>query len=94
MMMGDVEVTGTVPPPWGVPESARESVLIEKLNPRAADGSYAWDIATHPAHPEDVGVAISADDKKKLVDTLIKSMDLGGQYYSRQNLPTVPQGQP
>ena len=49
-------VTGTVPPKWGVPESARESVLIEKLNVQAADGTYAWDPATHPPHPEDVGV--------------------------------------
>jgi hypothetical protein len=91
MMNGMVQVTGTVPPVWGVPESARESVLIEKLNPQAPDGSFAWDLATHPAHPEDVGVAISPPDKAHLVEALIKVMDLGGQYYSRQNIPAAPQ---
>jgi hypothetical protein len=94
MMTDMVQVTGTVPPPWGVPESSRESVLIEKLNPQAPDGTFAWDVATHPAHPEDVGVAISAADKQKLVQSLIKVMDLGGQYYSRQNVPATPPGGP
>jgi hypothetical protein len=94
MMNGMVQVTGTVPPVWGVPESARESVLIEKLNPGAPDGSFAWDKATHPPHPEDVGVAISATDKQELVQTLIKVMDLGGQYYSRQNIPAAAPGNP
>ena len=89
MMTNMVTVTGTVPPPWGVPESARESVLIEKLNPQAPDGTFAWDATTHPPHPEDVGVQITAADKNKLVQTFIKVMDLGGQYYSRQNVPTV-----
>jgi hypothetical protein len=92
MMTDMVMVTGTVPPPWGVPESARESVLIEKLNPKAPDGSFAWDPASHPPHPEDVGIALSAADKQKLVQTFIKSFDLGGQYYSRQNIPATPQG--
>jgi hypothetical protein len=77
-----------------VPESARESVLVEKLNPRAPDGTFAWDQATHPPHPEDVGVMLTADEKQKLVQTFVKSFDLGGQYYSRQNIPSVPQGQP
>jgi hypothetical protein len=94
MMNGMVQVTGAVPPVWGVPESARESVLIEKLNPAAPDGSLAWDMATHPPHPEDVGVAISAPDKEELVQTLIKVMDLGGQYYSRQNIPAAVPGNP
>jgi len=89
MMNGMVTVTGDVPPAWGVPESARESVLIEKLNPTAPDGSFAWDPATHKPHPEDVGVAISAPDKLKLVSSLVKVMDLGGQYYSRQNVPAA-----
>jgi hypothetical protein len=92
MMMDMITVTGTVPPPWGVPEAARESVLVEKLNPRAADGTYAWDVTSHPPHPEDVGVALTVDEKKALVDTFIKVFDLGGQYYSRQNVPIAPQG--
>ena len=92
MMMAMFTVTGTVPPPWGGPESARESFLVEKLNPQAADGTFAWDTASHPPHPEDVGVALTPDEKKNLVQTFIKVMDLGGQYYSRQNVPVTPQG--
>jgi hypothetical protein len=92
MMTDMVMVTGTVPPPWGVPESARESVLVEKLNPMAADGSYAWDPMTHKPHPEDVGIQMTAEEKSKLVQTFIKVMDLGGQYYSRQNVPAMGQG--
>jgi hypothetical protein len=92
MMMDMVMVTGDVPPAWGVPESARESVLVEKLNPQAADGTFAWDPATHKPHPEDVGVALTPADKQKLVSTFIKAFDLGGQYYSRQNIPPTPQG--
>jgi hypothetical protein len=79
-------IVGTVPPKWGVPESARESVLIEKLNVKAADGTYAWDPATHKSHPEDVGVTISDEDRAMLV----RVMDLGGQYYSRQNSSYMP----
>jgi len=94
MMDGRVMITGTVPPPWGVPESARESVLVEKLNVKAPDGTFAWDPANHPPHPEDVGVAIPDADKERLVRTLVKVMDLGGQYYSRQNIPAVPPGGP
>jgi hypothetical protein len=89
MMTDMVMVTGTVPPPWGVPESARESVLVEKLNPMAADGTYAWDATTHKPHPEDVGVQMTAEEKNKLVQTFVKVMDLGGQYYSRQNVPAM-----
>ena len=57
-------MTGDVPPHWGVPEAARESVLIEKLNVKAADGTFAWDTATHPPHPEDVGVDAHATDER------------------------------
>jgi hypothetical protein len=82
-------VQGNVPPSWGVPEAARESVLIEKLNVQAADGSYAWDIATHPMHPEDVNVTLTPDERA----LLIRSMDLGGQFYSRANADSyVPAG--
>ncbi len=87
MMTGGFTVTGVVPPKWGVPESARESVLIEKLNVKAADGSYAWDPATHKSHPEDVGVTTVTDADRQM---LIKVMDLGGQYYSRQNSTYMP----
>jgi len=87
MMTGGFTVTGTVPPKWGVPESARESVLIEKLNVKAADGTYAWDATTHKPHPEDVGGPAISDADRQM---LIKVMDLGGQYYSRQNSQYMP----
>jgi hypothetical protein len=79
-------IVGTVPPPWGVPESARDSVLIEKLNLRASDGSYAWDPATHPSHPEDVGTSLTDEERAMLV----RVMDLGGQYYARQGSDFTP----
>jgi hypothetical protein len=94
MTMKGYQITGTVPPTWGVPESARDSVLIEKLNLRASDGSYAWDPASHPSHPEDVGVTLSDEDRAMLV----RVMDLGGQFLARTgsgfvantNDPTAP----
>jgi hypothetical protein len=87
MMPAGGMITGTVPPKWGVPESARESVLIEKLNVKAADGTYAWDATTHKPHPEDVGGPAISDADRLM---MIKVMDLGGQYYSRQNGGYVP----
>jgi hypothetical protein len=86
MEMDGLTVTGDVPPKWGIPESARESVLIEKLNVKAPDGSFAWDPATHPSHPEDVGVTLTDEQRQMLV----RVMDLGGQYYSRKNTGYMP----
>ncbi|MGO8999942.1 MAG: hypothetical protein ACLQVI_41985 [Polyangiaceae bacterium] len=82
----DIKVTGKVPPMWGVPASARTSALIEKINIVAPDGTTAWPIATHPLHPEDVGVTLTADERK----TLILTDDLGGQFYARDNTGFVP----
>jgi hypothetical protein len=86
MEMDGLTVTGEIPPPWGVPESARESVLIEKLNVKAPDGSFAWDPQTHPSHPEDVGVTLTDEERQML----IRVMDLGGQYYARKNTGYAP----
>jgi hypothetical protein len=80
MMSPNTTIMGEVPPMWGVPESARQSVLIEKLNVKAPDGTFAWDAATHPLHPEDVGVTLTDNERQML----IRVMDLGGQYYARQ----------
>lgn len=80
-------VTGTVPPKWGIPGSARASVLTQKLNLRAADGSTAWPLSTNPLHPEDQGVQLSDDERKTLA---VYPMDLGGQYYARQNTGFMP----
>jgi hypothetical protein len=87
MEMGmNTKVTGKVPPKWMVPASARSSAAIEKLNVTADDGSTAWPIATHPMHPEDKGVTLTAQERKMLILTA----DLGGQYYARQNTGFKP----
>jgi cytochrome c553 len=85
-MMQNTEIVGVPPPNWGVPESARQSVLIEKLNIKAADGTYAWPVATHPPHPEDVGVTLTDSERQML----IRVMDLGGPYYARQGGQFIP----
>ena len=85
-------VMGTVPPMYGIPGNARGSVLTQKLNLRGADGSTAWPTSTNPLHPEDVGDSLTDDERKTLA---VYPMDLGGQYYSRQNTgftPAFPNG--
>jgi hypothetical protein len=79
-------------PWWGIPGSARASALTQKLNLHGiangtADGSTAWPLSTNPLHPEDQGVTLSDDDRKTLA---VYPMDLGGQYWSRQNTGFVP----
>ncbi|HEY5145678.1 MAG TPA: hypothetical protein VII82_02885, partial [Polyangiaceae bacterium] len=86
---GTVKVTGTVPPNWGVPGSARASALTQKLNLQAADGTWAWALANHAPHPEDQGsqYALTNDERQTIA---VYPMDLGGQYWSRQNTVFVP----
>ncbi len=86
MMDMNTKVTGKVPPMWGVPASARSSALIEKINLAAADGSTAWPLSTHPMHPEDKGVTMTAAQRKVMVLT----DDLGGQYWARDNTGFAP----
>lgn len=86
MDMGPVTVEGDVPPTWGVPGNARQSVLLERINLRADDGATAWPESDHPLHPENKGVTLTADERAMLV----RVMDLGGQYYARQNTGFVP----
>ncbi len=95
MEMGQgTTVTGTVPPKWGVPSDARNSALIEKLNIGGAfDASRtAWALGAdfsdpdikggkRTMHPEDVGGTLTRDERT----ALIRSIDMGGQFYSRQN---------
>jgi hypothetical protein len=81
---GQITVMGTVPPLWGVPGSARASVLTQKINLRGADGTTAWPT---PLHPEDQGVSLTDDERKTIA---VYPMDLGGQYYARQNTGFVP----
>lgn len=87
-MMGDVRVEGA-PVEWVIPGSARSSRLIEKVNINAATlgkdgtltGTDEWAFKGK-AHPEDVGVELTREERV----TLIRAVDLGGQYYSRRNV--------
>jgi hypothetical protein len=89
-MMGEVRIEGT-PIEWVVPGNARASRFIAKVNVNAVDvGTSGALTAKSPAewafkgtgHPEDVGVTLTREERV----TLIRSIDLGAQYYSRKNL--------
>ena len=69
--------------------SARASALTQKLNLQAADGTWAWALANHGPHPEDQGsqYALTSDERQTIA---VYPMDLGGQYWSRQNTGFVP----
>ncbi|MDP9033877.1 MAG: hypothetical protein M3O50_03660 [Myxococcota bacterium] len=84
---GTTMVSGALPPKWGIPGSARASKLTQKLNLRGADGSTAWPIAMNPLHPEDKSISLT-DDERKII--AVYPMDLGGQFYSRQNTGFAP----
>jgi Hydrazine synthase alpha subunit middle domain len=84
---GKITVTGTVPPKWGIPGSARASALTQKLNLNGTDGSTAWPVSSNPMHPEDQGVTLTDDERKTIA---VYPMDLGGQFYARQNTGFVP----
>jgi hypothetical protein len=80
-MMGDMTIVGEAPPQWVVPGSARHSRLVEVVNAESevTPGEFSW---TTPAHPEDLGVELSREDRMMM----IRMSDLGGQYYSRWNV--------
>lgn len=86
MGMGNAKPTGDVPPKWAIINNSRESVLIKKLNVKASDGTFAY--GTPAMHPEDKGVTLTDDERQ----TLVRSIDVGGQFYSRQNTGFVPFG--
>jgi hypothetical protein len=77
-----VTITGTLPPKYGIPGSARASALTQKLNLVAADGTTAWPLSTQPLHPEDKGTSLKPDERMTIA---VYPMDLGGQYWARQN---------
>jgi len=77
-------VVGEKPPLWAIPNNARESAMIKKLNVKAADGSVAF--AGAAMHPEDKGVTLTDEERQML----IRAIDIGGQYYSRQNTGFEP----
>ncbi|HEY2408402.1 MAG TPA: hypothetical protein VGI10_20485 [Polyangiaceae bacterium] len=96
MEMGQgATVTGTVPPKWGVPSDARNSAMIEKLNINSSlmgsETKFAWPLGqpfsdvniaggTRTNHAVDVA-GLTRDE----VVMLIRAIDMGGQYFARQN---------
>ena len=97
MEMGKVTITGKVPPKWAIPSDARNSLLIEKLNVTSIKkpDTYAWplneafsdaDVAggKRTDHAELAG--LTRDELVKLIRTI----DMGGQYYARQNSDFKP----
>jgi len=80
-MMMVTAITGDVPPPWLTPGQARTSRLIQKVNAVSEDDSTSWAFDSMP-HPEDVGVTLTREERM----TLIRMVDLGAQYWSRQNV--------
>ncbi len=99
MSMGAELSQGTAPPVWARPSDARNSALIEKLNITALgdDSRTAWALGeafsnpsiqggTRSVHPENVGGTLTREERVKL----IRAIDLGGQFYSRQNTNFVP----
>jgi hypothetical protein len=84
MGMGNATTTGDMPPKWALVNDARESAMIKKLNVKAADGTFAYDPPV--LHPEDKGVTLTDEERQMLV----RSIDVGGQFYARQNTGYVP----
>jgi hypothetical protein len=99
MDMGKVTIVGKVPPKWAVPSDARNSVLIEKLNITSLTDAktYAWpldqafsdaDVAggTRTDHAKHANFDLKRDE----IVMLIRAIDMGGQYYARQNSDFKP----
>jgi hypothetical protein len=90
-------VTGTVPPEWAIPSDARNSKLIEKLNVTSTldAKTYAWPLGqpftdTNVAGGTRTDHAAVAGLTRDEVVKLIRSIDMGGQYYARQNSDFKP----
>jgi hypothetical protein len=91
-MMGDVRAENA-PEEWVIPGSARTSRVIRKMNINAVkyEGENLvetdeWAFAGNKGHPEDKGQAMTRADRL----VLIRSIDLGAQYYSRRNVDGGP----
>jgi len=83
-MMGETEITGgnAEPIEWVSPGHARGSRMIAKVNAVSSidPSQHAWATGLHP---ENVGGPALTREERLL---LIRSIDLGGQYYSRRNV--------
>ncbi len=96
MGMG-AEVTGNIPPKWGVPSDARHSALIEKLNITGSINTnlYAWPLG-EPFSLGDIAGGKRSDHAaeagltREEVQMLIRTIDMGGQYFARQNTGFKP----
>jgi hypothetical protein len=97
MAMDRATVTGTLPPKWGVPSDARNSKLIEKLNITSSLDStvYAWPLGEAFSDPSIQG-GVRTDHAAEVgltreeVTMLIRAIDMGAQFYSRQNTAFEP----
>jgi Hydrazine synthase alpha subunit middle domain len=85
-------VTGTIPPKWGVPSDARHSALIEKLNITSEldSSKYAWALGEQFSLGAIAGGtrtdhASEAKLTREEVRMLIRAIDMGGQFFARQN---------
>jgi hypothetical protein len=97
MEMEKAEITGTVPPKWGVPSDARHSALIEKLNitSELEPTKFAWPLGEAFSLGEIAGGTRSdhaalAGLTRDQVRMLIRAFDMGGQYFARQNTGFQP----
>jgi hypothetical protein len=95
-MERDAMVTGTVPPKWAVPSDARHSAVIEKLNITSvkAPTTYAWALGqpftdANIAGGSRTDHAAMAGLTRDEVVMLIRAIDMGGQFYARQNTQFV-----
>jgi hypothetical protein len=92
MEMGKVTVVGKVPPKWAIPSDARNSALIEKLNITSVSDAtkYAWPLG-EAFKDADIAGGTRSDHAKVAGLTrdeevmLIRTIDMGGQFYARQN---------
>ena len=97
MEMGKVTVTGKVPPKWAIPSDARNSVLIEKLNVNSVKDTakFAWPLGEAFSDADVAGgtrtdhAKLAGLTREELVK-LIRTIDMGGQYYARQNSDFKP----
>jgi hypothetical protein len=101
MEMDGAMIEGTLPPRWAIPSDARHSKMIEKLNVTAESdpSDYAWELGTEIAADENKGTvaggvhvdhaAVAGLTRDELVK-LIRAIDMGGQFYGRQNTSFQP----
>jgi hypothetical protein len=97
MEMDGATLVGTLPPQWGIPSDARNSVLVEKLNMTSSidPTRYAWplgepfsDASVQGSTRTDHGAAVNLTREERTM--LIRAIDMGGQFYARQNSDFQP----